>query len=63
MIFIDEKIFFQFKTGLIPIDLTQVFSTKPSEFEISFSVESKDKKAAENYQNGYVAEKAHSFET
>ena len=30
---------------------------KPSEFKISISVESCDEKTAENYRNGYVAEK------
>ena len=30
---------------------------KPSEFKFSISVESYDEKTAENYRNGYVAEK------
>ena len=42
--------------GINLIDLNQIFPMKLSEFEKSLSVES-CKKNAENYQNGYVAEK------
>ena len=36
---------------------------KPSEFKISIAVESYDEKTTEDFQNFYVAEKAHSFQT
>ena len=35
--------------------VNQIFSIKPSEFEISISVEIYDGKTAENYRNCYVA--------
>ena len=42
---------------MILIDLNQIFLMKPSEFEISLSVKSYEKKIAENSRNGCVAEK------
>ena len=36
---------------------------KPSKFKKSLSVESYDEKTAKNYQNCYVAEKNHNFQT
>ena len=60
----DIKIFLKFWIGLIQIELNQIFPMKPSEFEISLSVESYAKKTDENCWNGYVAEKKHySFQT
>ena len=53
----DSKILFLFKIGLILIDLKKIFPVKQSEFKISKSVESYNKKTAENYRNCYVAEK------
>ena len=44
----DKKLFFKFKIGLILIDLNQILPMKPSEFEISLSVKSKNKINAEN---------------
>ena len=35
---------------------------KPSQIKIPISIESYDEKTAENYRNGYVAEKKHSFQ-
>ena len=46
----------------ILIDLNWIFTMEPSEFKISIVVESYDEKTAENYRNGYVAKKAHSFQ-
>ena len=37
--------------------MNQILPIKPSEFEISISVERYDKKTAENYRNCYDAEK------
>ena len=37
--------------------MTQIFSMKPSEFEISLSVETYDENTAESFQNFYDAEK------
>ena len=39
------------------MDLNQIFPIKPSQFKISLSVESYDKKTFENCQNYHVAEK------
>ena len=36
---------------------------KPSQFEISLSIENYDKKTSENCRNSYVAEKNYSFQT
>ena len=52
-----KKYFFKFKIELTPIDLTQLFPMKPSEFEISLQSKVMRKKSAENCRNGYVAEK------
>ena len=41
----------------ILIDRNQIFPMKPSEFNISISVDSNDEKTAENYRNSYVAGK------
>ena len=57
MIFMGKKILFEYKIGLILINLNQTFPMKPSEFKISILVESYDEKTAENYRNRYVAEK------
>ena len=56
-IFMEDKLFFQSNIWLILIDLTKFFLMKPSEFEISFSVESYNKKIAENGRNSYAVEK------
>ena len=54
----DIKLCFKFKIELIQIDLKQIFPMKPSEFEISLSVKSYDKKNCDkNCRNGYVEEK------
>ena len=37
--------------------MNTIFPIKPSEYKILISIESYDEKAAENYQNCYVAEK------
>ena len=39
------------------MDLNQFFPMKPSEFEISHKLKVMIKKSAENFRNGYVAEK------
>ena len=52
IVFIDVNISFDFKIGLILIDLNNyIFLLKPSEIEISLSVESYDEKTDKNYQN------------
>ena len=43
--------------GLTLIDLNEIFPMKPSESKISLSVDSYDKKTAENFRNFYDAEK------
>ena len=53
----DKKIYYRISKGLIRIDLNEVFPMKPSKFDISHSVESYDKKTAENRRNFNDAEK------
>ena len=52
-----RKIFSKFEIGMVLIDLNQNFPMKPSEFEISLSVESYEKKPDKNCRNGNVVEK------
>ena len=59
----NEKVFSKFKARLILINLNKIFPMKPSELEISFSVENYNKKTAESCRNSYVAEKEHNFLT
>ena len=53
----EYKIFFKCKIRVILRDLNQMFPMKTSLFLISLSVESYDKKTAENFRNSYVTEK------
>ena len=57
LIFTSRKTFSEFVMGYIPMDLSQIFPMKPSEFKIPISVESYYDKTAKNYQYGYVGEK------
>ena len=45
-----------------PIEIIQLFPMEPSEFEISLSVESLDKKIAKNCTNDYVVEERINFQ-
>ena len=57
MDFYGWNIFQKWEKRLIPIDLNEILSMKPIEFEISYSIESYDKKATEKWLNFNDAEK------
>ena len=56
----DTKLFL-FELGLNLIYLYQIYTMKPSEFEIFLLVENNNKKTSENYRNCCVAEKRIDF--